>query len=634
MNKLPEPQAAPIVAGDGIVDGSGGDDRIDLAYDGDPQGDRIDNGDAILPGAAPDDDVVDAGAGDDTIRAGQGDDIVYAGSGSDVVGGESGDDTLYGDSNLPGRPGTLRESFRWKLAPDPDDGGELDPGDDLSGGFTQDTGHVRVAYSAPSQSPAVVSEFSIDREFVDGIDTGGGAADRFSALGSVLNGAGNSAEYDLGFSDPVSNVCFRINDVDGDGVVRVMAWDADGNPIAVDLTAGAGVTLYDRDSVAGNETADSNGGYEDNDSPDHSVLVEIPGPVARLSIQHDQNGPQNSGITVTDVFFDVSAPDTGVDGDDVLDGGQGDDILYGEGGDDTLLGGQGDDLLDGGQGRDYMYGGADRDTFVNVTQGDRVDGGEGFTISPDQDFDTLDLTGAAQNANSGGSLFVEYSAVNPEDGIVHFLDAGGAETGTVAFQGIELVVPCFTPGTLIATPMGERRVEDLRAGDRVITRDNGIQEIRWAGRRDLSGADLARSTHLNPVRIRAGALGNGLPERDMQVSPNHRLLVANDKTALYFDDREVLAAAKDLTALDGIDTVRVREVAYLHFMFDQHEVVLSDGAWTESFQPGDLTLAGMDDDQRDEIFELFPEFRTREGVKAYSAARRSLKRHEARLLTH
>ena len=68
-------------------------------------------------------------------------------------------------------------------------------------------------------------------------------------------------------------------------------------------------------------------------------------------------------------------------------------------------------------------------------------------------------------------------------------------------------------------------------------------------------------------------------------------------------------------------------------MFDQHEVVLSDGAWTESFQPGDHSLAGIGNAQRNEIFELFPELESAEGLKAYHSARRSLKKHEAQLLT-
>jgi len=67
-------------------------------------------------------------------------------------------------------------------------------------------------------------------------------------------------------------------------------------------------------------------------------------------------------------------------------------------------------------------------------------------------------------------------------------------------------------------------------------------------------------------------------------------------------------------------------------MFDQHEIVLSDGTWSESFQPGDYSLQGVDQDQRQELLELFPELAEQEGLEAYQAARRSLKRYEAQLL--
>ena len=73
-------------------------------------------------------------------------------------------------------------------------------------------------------------------------------------------------------------------------------------------------------------------------------------------------------------------------------------------------------------------------------------------------------------------------------------------------------------------------------------------------------------------------------------------------------------------------------VTYIHVMFDQHEVILSDGAWTESFQPGDQTLGGFDKEQRDEIFKLFPSLKGEKGRRAYGSARQSLKAFEARTL--
>ena len=60
--------------------------------------------------------------------------------------------------------------------------------------------------------------------------------------------------------------------------------------------------------------------------------------------------------------------------------------------------------------------------------------------------------------------------------------------------------------------------------------------------------------------------------------------------------------------------------------------MLSNGAWTESFQPGDMTLKGMGNAQRSEIFDLFPQLRTEVGIENYGAARRTLKRHEAALI--
>jgi len=164
------------------------------------------------------------------------------------------------------------------------------------------------------------------------------------------------------------------------------------------------------------------------------------------------------------------------------------------------------------------------------------------------------------------------------------------------------------------------------------TRDNGLQEVRWFGARHLDWAALCANPHLKPVLIRQGSLGHGLPERDMLVSPNHRMLVANDRTALYFEEHEVLVAAKHLVGARGVQSVDAAGVTYLHMLFDRHEVILADGAWTESFQPGDWTMKGMGNAQRQEIFEIFPELRTSQGLADYQAARRTLKKHEAAIL--
>jgi hypothetical protein len=217
--------------------------------------------------------------------------------------------------------------------------------------------------------------------------------------------------------------------------------------------------------------------------------------------------------------------------------------------------------------------------------------------------------------------------------VIFFTDAAQTEeAGRLTFREVENVIPCFTPGAMIATPRGEMAVETLRVGDKIITRDNGIQEIRWTGRRTLNRMELADHLNRKPIYIKAGALGHDLPERDMLVSPQHRVLISGDTPQLYFEESEVLVAAKHLVGRQGIGIMDTLRATYIHFMFDRHEVVLSDGAWTESFQPGDQSLGSMGSDSRDEIFALFPELATDVGLTTYAAARRALKAHEAMLL--
>ena len=209
--------AGPV--GDGYVEGTNGDDIIDLAYTGDPDGDMIDNGDALLPGEAAEDDIVLAGEGNDVVKAGEGDDDVYAGGGDDTVYGEAGDDLIYGDNSGGLATGnTVRESFEWDKAPDPDGSGAIENNDKLND-FSQNTGNVDVDFSVISQSGASATEFSSDTQNVNDMVGDGGSIDDSSSLDNVLNGHGNTATYQLDFSKVVENISFNINDIDGDGVV-------------------------------------------------------------------------------------------------------------------------------------------------------------------------------------------------------------------------------------------------------------------------------------------------------------------------------------------------------------------------------------------------------------------------------
>ncbi|AUM75662.1 hemolysin [Paracoccus jeotgali] len=170
------------------------------------------------------------------------------------------------------------------------------------------------------------------------------------------------------------------------------------------------------------------------------------------------------------------------------------------------------------------------------------------------------------------------------------------------------IAPCFTPGTMIATDQGEVAVEDLVAGDRVWTRDRGYQPISWIGSRRLNAAALDVSPNLRPIRIAAGALGNGTPERDLVVSPQHRILIRSAIAGRMFGADEVLVGAKHLVGLPGITVARdMAQVEYIHFLLDGHAIVRSNGAETESLYLGPEALKGIPDAARAEIRQLFPE---------------------------
>jgi hypothetical protein len=164
----------------------------------------------------------------------------------------------------------------------------------------------------------------------------------------------------------------------------------------------------------------------------------------------------------------------------------------------------------------------------------------------------------------------------------------------------------------------------------ILTRDNGFQPLIWAGQRHLSASDLVVQPRLCPVRIGAGALGHGLPVRDMMVSPQHRMLVDGPRAEMLFGESEVLVAATHLTGLPGIEGLGPQGITYVHIMFDGHEIVCADGAWSESFQPAQRMMDGMGREQIEELLALFPELAVNE--VAFPSARQTLKAHEAKVL--
>ena len=194
-------------------------------------------------------------------------------------------------------------------------------------------------------------------------------------------------------------------------------------------------------------------------------------------------------------------------------------------------------------------------------------------------------------------------------------------------------LPCFTRGTRIRTPYGECPIEDIKVGALVLTEDDGYQPVRWIGSTALSERDLIARNEMRPIRIEKGALGDGMPHRNLRVSPQHRVLMGGWQVALHFGHDQVLAPAKSLTNRRGVAIDETcKSVEYFHMMFDRHHVVYSEGLATESFLVGDTIRDSTDQAQLHEMLTLLPDLAHESHGVATVPARPILKSYEAGLL--
>ncbi|MEO1681152.1 MAG: Hint domain-containing protein [Pseudomonadota bacterium] len=216
---------------------------------------------------------------------------------------------------------------------------------------------------------------------------------------------------------------------------------------------------------------------------------------------------------------------------------------------------------------------------------------------------------------------------NAPNGIAVIRDASGEWTegaGTPGTPG----VPCFVAGTLIRTPDGDRRVEDLRTGDLVLTRSSGPMPILWMGTQTFGPKTLSARPDLRPIALEPR--WTGAPARTL-VSPQHGVLVAWSG-----GPEERLARAIQLARLGG-GAVRVaegaRSVRYVHFLLPHHEIVYGNGLAMESFYPGPWAVATLVPASRLSLLARFPGRNAGALADAYGspivpyARRRDLPRH-------
>lgn len=181
-------------------------------------------------------------------------------------------------------------------------------------------------------------------------------------------------------------------------------------------------------------------------------------------------------------------------------------------------------------------------------------------------------------------------------------------TYTLNVSADDAMVKCFEGSAKLLTSRGEKSAKDIEIGDLIYTKDQQFVPVRWIGHRVLTQFQLQQNPQFRPVLIRAGALGQGVPKRDLRVSQQHRVLVRGRVVERMFGDKEVLVPAVKLTMLSGVNVDEdIEFVEFFHFLLDDHHIVISEGVETESLFVGPEVLKGSLGPDLLELSQLFPE---------------------------
>jgi Hint domain len=190
--------------------------------------------------------------------------------------------------------------------------------------------------------------------------------------------------------------------------------------------------------------------------------------------------------------------------------------------------------------------------------------------------------------------------------------------------------------SVIETARGPVLARDLRLDDRVLTRDHGLQPVRWIGTSTVMYEDdLAAESNapkLGPVRIRAGALGTSPEAGNLILAPGQRVLARHPLNELLFAAGEVMTAVGDLTHIEGVDIAPRSVGRWTHILLDTHDLIQVNGLWMESFAPDMWAIRVAYPERWHEITEAMPRLRYDNTTANYVESRQTIDSREARLL--
>ncbi len=502
--------ALGIPAANFIVSGTAGNDLIDAAYTGDPDGDRVDANDAA---DGSNDDVIDAGAGNDTVRAGAGADTVYGGEGDDHLYGDAGNDLVFGG----------------------------DGADRIFGGTGNDTLHGEagndIVFTGTGQNEIHLGDG--DDEVIMGAGNnlayGGTGRDVFHAS------AGNDTVYGgEGGEGPLGDIL----NITSAGPITVIAT---GDEQGVATFSGGTTTFFEIENLQ----TDSGNDLIDLSASTQGMTV--------LTYAGDDTVIGSSGNDSVSAF----------QGNDSVDGGAGNDTIYGGAGNDTIVGGAGNDqmfgeadrdtfLLADGHGADTIVGGETGDdwdvidasaltgntsvTFTANEAGTMVTGADSATFSQIEEIrlgsgnDAVDASattvGTTIDAGAGNDTLIGGTGNDSlmggadadtfiiEDGFGNDTIIGGDDVTTGQNYDTINLSALSNPVVVVFTGPGAGTITDFVTGD-VIT-FSGIESLILTDHNDLVDATLDDGT----TNLRTGGGNDTLTGGDVGTGGgyNHQLM--------------------------------------------------------------------------------------------------------------
>ncbi len=597
-------QASYTVLGpDGIVDGTENSDVIVVGYS-DSGGDAVDNlGNTISAGDGSDvvvagngDDIIDGGAGNDNLTGGGGNDTFFAGEGTDLIAGGLGANTY-------------------------------DASGDAQGNYTPDL-----------QNEAIKVSVGVD-----------------SQLGSPAYGVGSVAKSNSNATDSISDIQNFVAGEDQD--VGVIGGSNGLEPGSPNLPSEGDSSVYD-DTLYTNVTLDNDefdvadllGRVDGSDDKAEVLFAQDGGMLSDFKFRFaGNNNAQNGGDDEEDfLVFDLKTFNDDFTLNIASENGTSQSVT------DKVIFTNATSVVETNNQFVITYIGSDNQSHevsVNpdnadvLVYGDQtpLDAIDEITLQGDVLVNEIDIDNAADaigvftntsgdQTRFGGTNSTKLTDIlaNPQDAVGDYEITGGVEDGEIGgidfenFETIYFSVACFTRGTMIETSEGEIAIENLSAGTKIFTRDNGFQQLRWIGTKTV-----AARGEMAPILLKEGAIGN---RRPLLVSPQHRMLISGPRAELLFGEPEVLVAAKMLVNEEDIIVCESGKVEYYHMLFDNHEIVLANGNLSESFHPGLEGFGAFAEEAREEIWALFPELES-DGIGGYGpTARRVLKAYEARLM--